>query len=85
MKSGLPTAYDGACRSLAHSHVEKQLSAGVPYTVRMRVEPDLEIAFTDSVYGHVQFNSKAVDDQVLMKVSTENSLSLVSLTSPSTL
>lgn len=40
---------------------------GVPYVVRLQVEPGTRITFTDAVRGEVTFTSDSVDDQILLK------------------
>lgn len=43
------------------------LEAGTPYVVRIKLEPDQEVAFTDMIRGVVTFNTTSVDDKVLLK------------------
>jgi glutamyl/glutaminyl-tRNA synthetase len=69
LKSGLATSYDGACRNLSPAQVEEKLAAKTPYTIRLRVNHEEKtIAFTDAVYNAVQFETRALDDHVLIKV-----------------
>jgi nondiscriminating glutamyl-tRNA synthetase len=62
-----PTRYDGECRNLSAEDIKTKIDAGEKYVIRMRIPEDREISFTDLVRGKVKFNSKEVDDQVLMK------------------
>ncbi len=67
-KQKLPQAkYDKHCLHLSESEVEKNLAEGIPYVVRLNVEPDKIIKFDDIVRDHVEFESNNVDDQVLIK------------------
>lgn len=59
--------YDKHCLNLSKEEIADNLAKGLPYVVRLNVEPDVIIAFDDIVRGHVEFNSNTVDDQVLLK------------------
>jgi glutamyl-tRNA synthetase len=43
------------------------LAAGTPYTIRIKMEPDQEVRFTDMIRGEVSFSTTGVDDKVLLK------------------
>jgi glutamyl-tRNA synthetase len=43
------------------------LAAGTPYTIRIRMEPNETIRFTDMIRGEVVFSTDGVDDKVLLK------------------
>jgi glutamyl/glutaminyl-tRNA synthetase len=45
----LPTKYDKHCRYLSKEEVEKNLKAGMPYTIRLKVPENEEIVFDDIV------------------------------------
>jgi glutamyl-tRNA synthetase len=64
---GLQSKYDKRCLKLSKSEIEEKLAAGLPYVIRLNVEPDIQIEFDDVVRGHVEFSSNVVDDQVLIK------------------
>lgn len=72
---GVPTPkYDASVRlsmnnSLALSEIEvsQKLSAGVPYTIRLLVEPGQSIHILDKIRGEVIFDSTELDDKVLLK------------------
>ena len=64
---GLPTKYDGKCRYLEEKEIEKRLSEGEKYTVRLKVPKNQKIAFQDMIRGKIEVDSKDVDDQVLIK------------------
>ena len=67
-KQKLPQAkYDKHCLHLSESEVAKNLAEGIPYVVRLNVEPDKVIKFDDIVRDNVEFESNNVDDQVLIK------------------
>lgn len=63
----LPTKYDKKCRFLSKLEIQKNLDAGVPYTVRLKVPENQDIEFVDQVRGKIKINSKDVDEQVLLK------------------
>ena len=64
---GTPPAYDGRCLSLAPHEAERELAAGVPYVVRMKVPRDGVCIVHDLLRGDVEFEWRAVDMQVLLK------------------
>jgi len=47
--------------------LDKEISSGTPYTIRLKVEADQEVAFFDAIRGDVSFQSNGLDDKVLMK------------------
>ncbi len=59
--------YDGHCRSLSKEEIDARMAAGEEYVVRLRMPENVDIAFDDTIRGHVSINSDDVDDQVLMK------------------
>ena len=46
---------------------EALLADGTPYVIRIKLEPDHEVRFTDMIRGEVSFNTSGVDDKVLLK------------------
>jgi glutamyl-tRNA synthetase len=59
--------YDGRCRHLPKEEVEKRITDGESYTIRMKIPKDLKVKFQDAVRGWVTFEGANIDDQVLMK------------------
>ncbi len=67
-KQKLPQAkYDKHCLSLSKTEIEEKLNSGIPYVVRLNVQPNHKIIFNDIVRDVVEFDSNNVDDQVLIK------------------
>jgi glutamyl-tRNA synthetase len=74
-KSGNPSPkYDSITRqsmknslTLPAEEVQKRLDAGDEYVIRLKVPRRETIRFTDLIRGHVSFESKGLDDQVLLK------------------
>lgn len=66
-KTGRLTAYDGACRNIPRDQAEQRIAAGEPHTIRLRVPRDGVTVIRDEVYGAVEFENAAIDDQVLLK------------------
>jgi glutamyl/glutaminyl-tRNA synthetase len=64
---GQRDGYDGRCRSLSRRQSEEEMNRGTPYTVRLKVPHDTVVVVNDSVYGQVEINSSAIEDQVLLK------------------
>jgi glutamyl-tRNA synthetase len=65
--ASLPPMYDRHCRNLSSEEVEQRRAAGEPYVVRLRIPIGEMIRFNDIVRGDIEFDSKNIDDQVLMK------------------
>ena len=53
--------------SLSPEETQQLLKDGVPYVVRLLVEPGRTVRFEDAVRGWVTFETDEVDDQVLLK------------------
>lgn len=53
--------------SLSDDEVQKLLSQGVPYVIRLKVPRNEEIRFQDLIRGWVSVQSTQVDDKVLLK------------------
>jgi len=74
-KSGNPSPkYDAITRqsmknslTLPKDEVDKRLNAGDEYVVRLKIPRRELIRFEDLIRGHVSFESKGLDDQVLLK------------------
>lgn len=74
-KSGNPSPkYDAITRmtmknslTLPEDEVEEWLQSGKPYIVRLKVPRRETIRFEDEIRGYVSFESKGLDDQVLLK------------------
>lgn len=61
--------YKGKCRHLSVEEVQEKETAGMPYTIRMRVPENVTYTFEDLVRGSVTFESKDVGDWVLVKAN----------------
>jgi len=66
-RQGLPPMYDGHCRHLPPSQVEKNLREGKPFVIRLKVPRNKKIVVNDLLRGEIVFDSNMVDDQVLIK------------------
>lgn len=53
--------------TLGEEEVQRLMSAGAPYVVRIKMPLNEEIVFTDMIRGEVKFHSALVDDKVLLK------------------
>jgi glutamyl-tRNA synthetase len=53
--------------TLGEEEVQRLVSAGAPYVVRIKMPINEEIKFTDMIRGEVSFSSALVDDKVLLK------------------
>ncbi|MDE3149070.1 MAG: glutamate--tRNA ligase, partial [Acidobacteriota bacterium] len=61
-----PQVYSGRCRSLDADTINRNLLAGKPYAVRLKIE-DRPLRFHDLVRGEVEFAAEAVSDLILVR------------------
>jgi glutamyl-tRNA synthetase len=59
--------YDRHCRNLTAEEIANKKAAGEPFVVRLRVPIGESVTFTDIIRGEVTFDTKTIDDQVLLK------------------
>lgn len=59
--------YNGHCRNLSREEIENNLKLNKPYVIRQKIPNNQIIKYNDLVYGEIEFNSKELDDQVLIK------------------
>ncbi|HEX7730271.1 MAG TPA: glutamate--tRNA ligase [Terracidiphilus sp.] len=67
-----PQIYSGRCRHLPADEIDKNLAAGLPFAVRLRIE-DHPLCFHDMVRGTVEFAAETVSDPVLVRSATGTS------------
>lgn len=53
--------------TLSQEEVQVKIEQGLPYVVRLKVDPGHSISFNDEVRGQVTFSSDELDDKVLLK------------------
>jgi nondiscriminating glutamyl-tRNA synthetase len=63
---GEPPRYDGRCRNLPKSDVERFLREGHPYVIRFKA-PDLALTVNDLIHGSVTFPASHAEDFILLK------------------
>jgi glutamyl-tRNA synthetase len=66
-KKNVQSMYDKHCLGLSEEEIKHNLSEGLPYVIRLNVEPGKKIKFNDHIREEVEFSSDVVDDQVLIK------------------
>lgn len=66
--------YDTTVRSemqnaltMSEDEVSSRLAAGQPYVIRLKISPTGSVSFSDLIRGTVTFETRNLDDQVLMK------------------
>lgn len=62
----MPQVYSGRCRNLNEKALKRNLTAGVPYAVRLKIG-DEPLKFHDLVRGDVEFPAEAVSDPILVR------------------
>lgn len=65
--SGTPPMYDRHCRNLSKEEVATRIASGEPHVVRLRIPIGEVVRFHDLIRGDIEFDSKTIDDQVLLK------------------
>lgn len=66
-KNKQPPMYDKHCRNLSSEEAQKRVDAGENHVIRMKIPEDQIIKVTDAIRGEIEFESKLVDDQVILK------------------
>jgi nondiscriminating glutamyl-tRNA synthetase len=66
----LPQVYSGKCRELSLRNIRKNLAAGMPYAVRLKIG-ERPLRFHDIVRGDVEFAPDAVSDPILVRSGNE--------------
>jgi glutamyl-tRNA synthetase len=61
-----PQIYSGRCRNLSQQEIDKNLAAGKPFAVRLKIE-NHPLRFHDLVRGEVEFAPEAVSDPILVR------------------
>jgi glutamyl-tRNA synthetase len=61
-----PQIYSGRCRTLDQAAIDRNLAAGRPYAVRLKIE-DHPLRFHDLVRGPVEFAAETVSDPILVR------------------
>ncbi len=59
--------YDRACATLSKEEIEKKITSGEKYVIRMKVPHEDVVTYTDAIYGSLSFKGHTIDDQILMK------------------
>jgi glutamyl-tRNA synthetase len=68
MREGkVETRYDRRCLGLDPGEAARNLAAGMPHTVRLRIPDGEKVVVDDIVRGRVEFDTATMDDQILMK------------------
>jgi nondiscriminating glutamyl-tRNA synthetase len=59
--------YDKHCANLSKEDVAVLLQGNAPHVIRLNVTPGTDLSFEDLVRGNIHFNTREIDDQVLLK------------------
>jgi len=70
-----PQVYSGRCRHLSAAEIDRNLAAGKPFAVRLKIE-DRPLRFNDLVRGPVEFAPEGVSDPILVRSATGTSAGL---------
>ncbi len=61
------TKYDKHCLGLSEEEIKKNIESGIPYVIRLNINPNETIKFSDFIRGDVEFSGELIDDQILIK------------------
>ncbi len=61
-----PTKYDRACLNLTQKDIQEKLSAGTPFTIRLKIPPGQTI-FKDLIRGQIKIDNFSLEDTILLK------------------
>jgi len=61
------SGYDQRCRNLSAAEIKRQLAAGTPYVIRMKIPLAGTIEFEDLIRGRVSFACELLEDQIVQK------------------
>jgi nondiscriminating glutamyl-tRNA synthetase len=67
----LPQVYSGRCRNLNPKILKRNLAAGIPYSIRLKIGEE-PLRFHDMVRGSVEFQAEVVSDPILVRSGNEN-------------
>lgn len=59
--------YDRHCLTLSKEEVVQKIAAGEPYVIRLKMPDNEVVEFDDLIRGKIKFNTRDLDDQVLIK------------------
>lgn len=63
---GIPNVYDGVHANMTEKEIQEKLDAGVPYSIRFRVQPK-QLIVEDLIQGKVKFDTKLIGDFIIVK------------------
>ena len=63
----LNSKYDRHCLKLSKEEIELKLKNNEPHVIRLKLPDNEVVTFKDAVRGDISFNTKDLDDQVLIK------------------
>jgi nondiscriminating glutamyl-tRNA synthetase len=59
--------YDGRCRALTPNQIQGNLDQGLSHVIRQKLPENHTVTFTDAIRGEISFDTRELDDQVLLK------------------
>ncbi|HPD19088.1 MAG TPA: glutamate--tRNA ligase family protein, partial [Candidatus Goldiibacteriota bacterium] len=59
--------YSGKCRNLTDQEVKQKEDAGLPFTVRIKIEQTGETVIKDKIRGDVVFQNAVLDDFIILR------------------
>ncbi|HSW96486.1 MAG TPA: glutamate--tRNA ligase [Candidatus Saccharimonadales bacterium] len=62
-----PLMYDKHCRNLSRIDIEQEFQQKKPFVIRLKIPENEKITVFDEIRGEITFETKLIDDQVLMK------------------
>ena len=66
-KAGQTPKYNRHCLNLSKEEIQQKLDAKVPFTIRLKIEDNTEIAWDDMIRGKISVPTSALTDPVILK------------------
>jgi len=67
LKKGRPPRYSGRCRHISFLEAQARIAEGEPFSLRLRVDPEVRVEWRDMIKGRKRFRGKDLDDIVLLR------------------
>ncbi len=67
LKAKQTPKYSGKCSNLSEFEIKKKLDEKIPFTIRFKVEKDINIEFKDHVHKKVSINTAMIGDFVIVR------------------
>lgn len=67
ISQGVAPKYSGRCRRLDEKEAQKNINAGQPFVVRLKMPPTGKVIFKDAIRGQIKFDTELIGDFIIAK------------------